>query len=432
MRIKGIAGFLVGALTVAVLTPFHFGATATVADKVWKVRYHRGAEGLRSNRKVKLRVTEDSIVLTSKKRGQFSIPTNAVKNIVHDDKLERSRLVELDDSCIGYGCLGQAIVVAFVKLIKKRKHYIHVTWQVNENELELLFEADSETYPHILAELERVTGREAQDLMALRVERDAALLSAARESETLRLGRAAWVGGVRLKKGRYQVVLLEEPSKEPAVYFFSGRFAILRNLVASSPVESFAPAESEAPAVSYAGSGRARTLAEVRLGDQLVRLSERGRYLGTRPVLLQEGAATALVTDFGGWAVPVSYVEYEGEPALRFPVEHTHVNFCLGYLYLTVDRVIYDDVHPPKYSRDAFSVSRDEARYPKSGQIKLPGRKYNFVPGYGHGNEEIIVHRRKRRLKKIDKPFWRLFGAAWADFPAVAREFEIAAGSEAD
>lgn len=434
MRMKGIAGFLGGALTVVVLTLAPLGATASSPEKEWKVRYHRGAAGagLRSNSKVRLRVTEESIVLEHNKIGQFAIPTNAVNKIVHDDRLERLRFVELDDPCYGATCFGNLVLSAVAKLIKKRKHYISVTWQEEENEYEFLFETNKETYPHILAELERVTGREPQDLMALRRDRDAALRRVAGESETLRLDRTAWVGGARLKKGRYQVVLLEEPGKESAVYFFSGKTVNPRNLVASAPVESLSRADDVAPPVSFAGMGRARGLTELRLGDQLVRPSEKGRFLGTKPVLFQEGEATVLVTDFGGWAARISYIEYEGESALRFPVQHSHTGVCFGYLYVTADRVIYDPAYSPKYSRDAFSVSRQEARYPKSGQIRLPVRKFNFVPGYGLGNEQIIVRWRKRRFKKIDKVFWKLFAAAWADFPAVAREFELAAGIEAD
>lgn len=94
--------------------------------------------------------------------------------------------------------------------------------------------------------------------------------------------------------------------------------------------------------------------------------------------ILDDGRPALIFRADPDLTIIVGLVDHNGERALRFPVLHSHLSDCSGYLYVSQKHIAYDPVFTPKFHKDAFDLER--------GQIKDA-----WVGTEAHSHESLLA-----------------------------------------
>lgn len=74
------------------------------------------------------------------------------------------------------------------------------------------------------------------------------------------------------------------------------------------------------------------------------------------------------------WLTHGEASDYQGEPAVRFQVYHAHgLSWCVGYLYLTANRIGYEVLGPGGYAQDSFVRPRSDVQVAFLGTVAVRG-----------------------------------------------------------
>ncbi len=116
--------------------------------------------------------------------------------------------------------LGEGILAP----IKTTDHFVSMYWLENGVVKRAEFRASARDTKSLLAELNRVTGREVEDLQQLSEKRLKIIARRFEASPTIQTDRAVKVGLRSLPRGAYRVVVVDREKNLAETYFFTGNF----------------------------------------------------------------------------------------------------------------------------------------------------------------------------------------------------------------
>jgi hypothetical protein len=379
-------------------------------ENEWKLKYEVGPHPIKSGTKIAVTVDSENIAYTTGDKKQFLIPVSAVTEVAYDKVVRRGSqrlLPELSNAREGFLLALAAAMVAHA--FKSTNHFVQVVWREGNDQKEVWFKVNQNDYSAFLTELERVTGRSVTDLARIRAEILEELEREKGNKIPIGLDRPVWLNGEKLDPGQYQLVLLQREGDGSQLYFFRGEKVEPKHVVAVTTVETLPPRrDTTAGAVLYLESGDSpTTISEVQLLDHSLRFPTAFQLLGPHRVVSREGRPAVQFERGHSGISYASYIDYKGNPAVRFPVIHNHFMwFCVGFLYVTEERVSYEPFfrESPK-KRHVFDVLRPHLKEIKSVDVgknpgisfALPGRTYKFTPVFVPGGPHA-PHETNRRI----------------------------------
>jgi hypothetical protein len=265
--------------------------------KSWRVRYISGpVSGLRKDTPVILTVTGEWIIVRASKTRSFSIPRNVT---TADSRTEVHKATKgweefWDSQCCGDSG-GAALLIAPVFLvgegilapIKTTDHFVSMYWLEDGAAKRAEFRANGGDTKSLLAELKKVTGRNAEDLQELADRRQKLIKEQYDHSPIIEINQQVnIIGWYALSPGQYHLIVVPRennlaevhffPANKPAPNFESG-------IVNEEDVGTLAVAELErrktpleskaAPSVSYREQNGLVTFSQIDTDDLILRFT---------------------------------------------------------------------------------------------------------------------------------------------------------------
>ncbi len=382
-----------------------------------------------SSAKVLLKVDDKTITLKQKGHLLLEIPTSQVAATGYDDSSHSKGWAWLHMAGSGGAGGGDFSGLAMVPFLvgaavaapfKTTEHYVRVIWKGADGPDEIVLEVGKSDYADVIAQLQRVTGNPWQDLPKEREELRHEIDQAKSTKKSVNLDRVVFVNGAELKSGEYQLVLLERAANVGEVYFFRGADVKSDQIVAQAVVEIDTQNHS-AGAVdpAYGAATGVATITSLAMPEETLRLTS-----APLPEKI-EHAARSFHGGSGNWLM-VRRANYEGESAFRFKV--FHLGGCVGYLYVTRQRIVFS-LSPSSNSHcDTFAVARTDVQTRSRGanwlgrylQVKWKDRTYNFRAVF-EGKGKLRIAESEKRLDAA-RQFYEFFVRTVTDFDAVDRE----------
>jgi hypothetical protein len=303
--------------------------------------------------KLVLSIENSTVVARQKDKDRnkdvFSIPAAAVVDLLYDN-VAHTKAAEAWNSaaqnCQGGACgdpisggylLGLFAFSPLLLAVKSHHHLIHILWQSSGNPETEVVEAENANYESLMSALEGLTGKKFRNLPAERRRLAGELSQAMDKGVVLKVDREAVVGAGGLQPGNYNMVLLDRGSGHGEVYFFAGTEKHPLHFLASSPVTLDTEQNNLAAAEAvYGQQGGATTISKIKFPSESLHLAI--------PLLPSE-TYKSVRSFYGGdelWA-HVTYEQYEGEPAFRFPIFTGNLSYDEhGFLYVTRSGVAYE------------------------------------------------------------------------------------------
>ena len=407
---------------------------ADAQGKRWSVRYVSGALNLPSRARVLLTVGDEAISGESKHGGVFTIPTAAIAEVGYDRQSHSKGWTWLKGASSAGGGGGYSGVVAAPLLIgaaiaapfKTKEHYVRLLWQKGGEAEEAVFEVGKDDYPGLLADLQRATHKPWKDMPAERMHVDGELKKAREHSLPLELDRNTAVGNGEIKAGVYQMIVLEREANLVELFLFPGKDVNPKDAVAQIMARTVPPAAGVTSAKAvYRNEEGLTTISEIRLPEKTLLLA------GPTIPHSETPAARRFYAGDGWWAI-VSRVEHEGQPSLRFPVDHLKPGrsyHCRGFLIVTHDEVAYEPGTDIDNRCDYFRVARGELKASQATskwswatlKVVVKEKNYGFTALLERGSGEQRLPR-LGKTREAGEEFGRFFVQAVTDFESAQRE----------
>jgi hypothetical protein len=421
-QFRSIHRLLVALLVVCLVVPSPLVAQKdkqTSQAEQGPVTFEMKTDSIKRGKKLSVIVTvgPDTIVAESKDGATLSIPVASVLDMWYSVEPNWAK-----DMLEGPGNPGLGVLVLLA--FQADRHEVTILWREDGIYKIADFKVgkDKDKFTSFLAALERVTGHPGLDLdeMFGRYVQD--MWKRNKKKVSLQFDRPVWVDGVELKPGLYQLVLLECSEKQGILYFFPGKKT--KEYVVTAPVEITAqPGSVSAARVTYKRESGPATIAEIWMPDKVVHPTGPQLFDPWQAVLHEGTPAIGLGDGFTVVAF-ISYRSFNGEAAVRFPVQHVHPHerqvACRGFLYVTARRIAYDPIANPRYGDHAFNVLRTEISKAQLTDFVLPEETYHFEPFFEHASKQG----RKEWRERISPPFYALFSLAIDHFDALEEELQ--------
>ena len=257
----------------------------------WKVRYISGpAPHLRKDTLVTLTVNREWMTVRNSKTLAFSAPVRYLSAV--DSRTEvRKATKGWEDfwDSTGTGETSLIIFVAPIFLagegilapIKTTDHFVNMYWVEDGASKGAEFRVSAGDAKSLLAELNKVTGREAQDLHGSSEERLKLIAERFDASPIVETDRQVNIGWRSLAPGAYRLVVVTRGKNLAEIYFFPANFhggSFNANDVAANAVVEFerrkTSVESKAaPSVSYREQNGLVTLSQIDTDDLILRFT---------------------------------------------------------------------------------------------------------------------------------------------------------------
>jgi hypothetical protein len=412
-------------------------------ENQWHLKYEIGPQPVKRGTEVVVTVDSEHISYTTGEGEQFFIPVSAVSEVASDTLVSRGSQKVMHwfrDAGEGWALIVPAALIAHA--FKSEHRFVQLVWDEGDGQKQVWFQVDQENHTAFLEALELATGRRVVDLAKLRADLLQDLEREKNNKLDIQLDRPVWLNGAKLDSGRYQLIVLERPNDEHALYFFRGKKVKPRQVAAVTPVEILPStlASSSDKVVYGVDENRPAMITEVQFPHRTLLLPTRFQLLGPQRLDFEEDQPIVWFGRGSNFISEALYIDYDGEPAVRFYVSHDHAWLsCLGHLYVMRDRVAYVPLSelPPPDLKHAFDVPREQLRRIKRQSVAirlaLPHRNYDFIPSLFHlprspNLRELEVPEEERyevRSESLDFLFLTL-----DHFAAVQEEFEQALASQ--
>jgi tetratricopeptide (TPR) repeat protein len=257
----------------------------------WKVRYISGpAPHLRKDTLVTLTVNREWMTVRNSKTLAFSAPVRYLSAV--DSRTEvRKATKGWEDfwDSTGTGETSLIIFVAPIFLagegilapIKTTDHFVNMYWVEDGASKGAEFRVSAGDAKSLLAELNKVTGREAQDLHGSSEERLKLIAERFDASPIVETDRQVNIGWRSLAPGAYRLVVVTRGKNLAEIYFFPANFhggSFNANDVAANAVVEFESRKTSveskaAPSVSYREQNGLVTLSQIDTDDLILRFT---------------------------------------------------------------------------------------------------------------------------------------------------------------
>lgn len=187
------------------------------SGKAHELKYESGVLPLQKETKIKVTVGQDQVTFQPQNGQAFSIPFKSIVEVAYDTKSQR-RTAEAA-AVAAASPLGGMILFA----MKKTKHYVSIVWEEDGVKKDVIFDVPKGERTPLLSELQSATGKPWRDLDSEQKRTIQELEAAKNKGISLQINRQTQVGGVSLKPGVYQVVLLERGNGTGDLHFFEGK-----------------------------------------------------------------------------------------------------------------------------------------------------------------------------------------------------------------
>ena len=135
----------------------------------------------------------------------------------------------------------------------------------------------------------------------------------------------------------------------------------------------------------------------------------------------------------------VDLVDRDGERALRLRVQHSHLTLCVGYLYISHNRISYDPVETPNFRKDAFALTRGEIKKAAISKFAITGdpaigvwtdkKNYFFIALFDSGTgNKVSVHQTIQDRVHADAVY-EFIGRSLNDFDSTLHDAETLTAS---
>lgn len=293
----------------SVETPQVIATASPEKGKSWKVRYISGpASGLPEGARVTLTLNRESMTVRNSKAVLFSAP---VQNLSATDSRTEvhkatkgwedfwdtafNKYVQAGDGKVataapmgiaGAFILAVAIPTALVgegilAPIKTTDHFVSMYWLEDGTVRNAEFRANTHDTKSLLAELNRVTGREVEDLQQLSPKRLNTIAKQFDASPIVQTDQQVSVGWRSLAPGTYRLVVVPRERNLAEIYLFPGNFqggSFNANDVAAHAVVEFErrrlSSESKtAPSVSYKEQNGIVVFSQIQTDEYILRFT---------------------------------------------------------------------------------------------------------------------------------------------------------------
>ncbi|MCI0403983.1 MAG: hypothetical protein L0212_10740, partial [Acidobacteria bacterium] len=200
----------------------------TPQGKQWEAKYEEGTENIPQQAKLQVTVGTEKIVIDKDRQHLLDIAPASVIEVSYDTKVRR-RLAE--SAAIAALSLGAAAVFA---ALKTKKHFVNILWEDSGAKKEVVLKVGKGEYASLLAELQRVTGKEWRNLEMEAKQAEEELNLEKKNKVGVQLDRSVQVGDKTLAAGLYQVVLLSRPENKGELYFFAGKEVNTKKIAAAA------------------------------------------------------------------------------------------------------------------------------------------------------------------------------------------------------
>jgi len=307
-----------------------------------------------------------------------------------------------------------------------RYNYLTVRWQEGEKKKEAVLAIVAKDAAEFVGEIESVTGKPITNAIAERKKLKADLKEWSRNAPTIEVEREAWLGGARLKRGTYRIVVLnvDEEQAFAELYLLAKGGRTEKDIFATAGVtfESIRKDTGEGVGVRYADLGGVLTVDEIVEESRVFRPLPETPLIPLGQITVNQGTPSIRVPWQGRWDYAIDYVEFNGEPAFRFPVGARCLVTCtihLGHLYVTKNRLAWMADRPG--GRD-FNIERNEVEELRRERLQVGAEKYSYValsmePGGEDPSLEV--------LPSGATDFWDMFQLACDHFEELQREVEV-------
>lgn len=219
-------------------TPQALANSSSEKGKSWRVRYISGsASGIGNDEPVTLTVSPEWMTVLKSKTLAFSAPVRYVSAVdsrteVHKatkswedfwdskDTPAHDPLIIFLLPLVPVYWAGEGILSP----IKTTDHFVSMYWLEDGIVKRAEFRASARDTKSLLAELNRVTGREVEDLQQLSEKRLKIIAKQFDASPIVETDREVKVGWRSLTPGRYRLVVVPREKSLAEIYFFAGNF----------------------------------------------------------------------------------------------------------------------------------------------------------------------------------------------------------------